>query len=474
MRVVIARNALTVVLLFVAALTPGCRSGDDAWEGQDTYRLQGVVLIMLDTVRADRLGCYGYEKRPTSPHLDVLSGEGVRFSQTVTTSPWTLPSVAAMLAGQYSERVFADTLASSVVESLQQAGIETAAITEGGFVSKAFAFDRGFDEWTEEEGEVQLLKRGQRRDPDKQGGIDRTFAAAERWLSRRHPGRFFLFVHTYEPHTPYTNHDFTEGLDSGRVGPVFSLGHVRQVTRQEVVLTEAETEYIDALYDGDIASADRHLGRLLAKLDERGLADRVAVIVTSDHGEELGQHYPHKTGDHGHALLDTMMLVPLIIRDPGGRYSTRVIDDQVRIIDVLPTVADLLDVPVEPSLDGRSLLPLMNGNESGERLALIGQAKAGPARVGLRSMGHKYIKSLLVAGQRRPLFPMPPPQQLYDLAVDPQELDNLADRRPEMARTLDELLQQRHPGQNVLISPDVANDVDPELIERLKSLGYLQ
>jgi len=472
MQAVASRGAALLLIVLVTLF--GCRGPDDSWEGRQTHDLQGVVLVLLDTVRADRLGCYGYDRRPTSPNLDALAAGGVRFSQTVASAPWTLPSVASILAGQYSERVFKKTLSFSVVDALHDAGIETAAFTEGGFVSKAFDFDRGFDQWVEEEGEVQLLKHGQARDPNKSGGIERTFAAAERWLGQRHPGRFFLLVHTYEAHTPYESHAFTEGLDAGRVGEVFSLSHVRQVEEQKVVLTDSETEYIGALYDGDIASADRHVGRLIRKIEKLGMADRVAVIVTSDHGEELGRHYPHNTGDHGHALLDTMMLVPLIVHDPTKSYAGSVIDAQVRTVDILPTVADLMQVPLEAPLDGRSLLPLMRGDETDERVALMGQTKAGPVRVGVRSLAHKYISTVGIIGRRmKPLDPLPPPRQLYDLTADPEELENLVELRPELAATLDELVEATHPGKNVQISPELADEVDAELLERLRSLGYV-
>lgn len=445
-----------------------------ACQTDGTPGLQGVVLVVLDTARADHLGCYGYE-RPTSPRLDALAGEGVRFEQVVAPAPWTLPSMAALLAGQYPERVIGqEGLVSSVVEELQSAGIRTVAFTEGGFVSDFFGFDRGFDEWTEEEGAVQLLQPGQQRDPDKRGGIERTFARAEQWLADHAADRFFLLVHTYEPHTPYTNREFTEGLQPGRIGPAFTLDDLGAVQSGQLALTPTELEYLIALYDGDIFNSDRHVGALLEKLDELDLADRVAVIVTSDHGEELGEHFPSNTGDHGHSLRDTEVMVPLIIRDPGEGHSGKTVGQQIRLLDVMPTVADLLGVELPGSLDGRSLRSVMTGDESRERLALLSQTKDGPKRVGLRAMGHKYIRTVQGAGQVKPLNPTPPLQQLYDLSADPGERDNLVPRRPEMVRLLDQMLAERWLGYDVTISPELANEADPALLERLRSLGYLR
>lgn len=459
------RGLLLAMALFLGA----CHPASDRSAARSAPR--GVILVLLDTVRADRLGCYGYA-RPTSPHLDALAAEGARFEQVVSAAPWTLPSVAGMLAGQYPERVYTSRLEASLVEALQGAGIATAAFTEGGFVSKHFGLDRGFDHWTEEEGPVQVfLEPGQRPDPHSAGGIERTFANAERWLEQHGDGPFFLLVHTYEPHTPYTHHDFTEGLDPGRVGPAFTLAQQTALAANRMTLTDAEREYVKALYDGDIASADRFVGRLLAKLDALGLADEVAVVVTSDHGEELGEHDLANSFDHGHSLFDNQVMVPLIVRDPTKSFAGRVVEAQVRTIDVLPTVVELLGVPLEGELDGRSLLPMLTGPESEERLAIVGHTKTGFRRVGLRALGHKYIRlSNPVEGSDAAQAM----RQLYDLAADPHEQNDLAVERPQLADAFEQLLLERRPGGDRIISPEPATGADPALIERLKSLGYLQ
>ena len=277
--------------LAIAACLAGCGAQDPPHDtaGEE---LQGAVLILLDTVRADHLGCYGYH-RPTSPNLDALARAGVKFEQAVSPSPWTLPSVAALLAAEYPQRVLKKgQLLRSLVERLSEAGITAAAFTEGGYVSRAYGLDRGFDHYEEEEGPVQLLKPGERRDPNTRGGIEHTFAMARRWLSRNQNRRFFLFIHTYEPHTPYTNDDFTQGIESGLVGPVFAIDLIPRIRSRELVLNDADVEYVKALYDGDILNSDLHVGEFLTFLEDRGLRDRTLLVITSDHGEELNDHYP--------------------------------------------------------------------------------------------------------------------------------------------------------------------------------------
>ncbi len=443
--------------------------------------LRGVVLIVLDTLRADRLGCYGYG-RPTSPHLDRLAGRGVRFEQAVATAPWTLPSVASLLAGSYAERVYDGELRQSLVEELRAAGVRTAAFTEGAFVSESYGLGLGFDEWHEEVGAVQLRAAGAgaaaEASPEggEGGGIERTFSRAERWLARRGTERFFLFLHSYEPHAPYTHRELAAGLDPGRLEGPFTVHHVAALAEGRLELSDGEIEYVRALYDGDVAASDRRLGRFLDELERLGLADEVAVIVTSDHGEQLDLAYPRNVFDHGHSLRDDLMRVPLLLFDPTRPAAAAVVSQQVRTLDVLPTVAELLGVALDPAAyDGRSLLPLLEGGEREGRPVILGQVKAGPLRVGLRAQGYKLIQRVgPEAGEAPALVPPPPEQQLYDLSADPGERHNLAAERPQVARLLLEMLSERHPGQGRSVSPELSHRADPALIERLESLGYLR
>jgi len=494
----LAAAALSAVL--VACSGEG-RPGDASAAGP-----QGVVLVVLDTLRADHLSCYGYE-RPTSPHIDGLARDGVLFRNASSNAPWTLPAALALLSGEYPERFESDVLPRSLVESLAAAGVVTAAFTEGGYFSRRFGLDRGFDEYVEEEGAVRYdtehggaggpkARGADDASPDdarsgetpggasahdahgpsraEPGGIARTFASAREWLADVGDEPFFLLIHTYEVHTPYTRLELTGGLSTGALGRRLTIEQLPRLKSGEIPVGAAEIAYARALYDGGVATADRHVGELLALLDDRGLADRTAIVVTSDHGEELGDHYPRHLGDHGHSLRDPLLRVPLVLFDPTRRPVVGEVDAQVRLLDVMPTVADLLDVPLAGPRDGASLLPLVTGAETADRVALAGQTWRGPRRGSVRALGYKYIRSAGSADGEVPLVPEPPTRQLYDLRADPGETVNLADTRPRLVESLDQMLRTTLGDVLRQVEPDVPEGVDPELLDRLRSLGYVR
>jgi arylsulfatase A-like enzyme len=361
------------------------------------------------------------------------------------------------------------------VEAIENAGFRTAAFTEGGYLSRYFGLDLGFSKYYEEEGEVQFLSYGEARIQDARGGIENTFRLAREWLASNGDVPFFLFIHTYEPHTPYQRHTFTEGLSHGKVGETFAMEKLELLQTGALRFDEKELEYLEALYDGGICEADRHVGSFLDFLLEQGLRDRTLVVVTSDHGEELGKHYPSRCGDHGHSLLDSLVRVPLIIHNPLEDYPIDRVPQQVRLMDVMPTIADILGVSTERELAGRSLLPLMRGVEKAARLAYGTQIRAGPDRIFLRYLGYKYVR---VVGpplpDQNPLFPLPPSQQLYDLKKDYGERSNLVEKKPEILEQMINILNQMRTsgGLDQQQNFTVPEETDGALRKRLKSLGY--
>ncbi len=415
-----------------------------------------VILISLDTVRADHLGAWGYS-RPTSPHLDRLAAEGFRFAQTIAQSCWTRPSHRAILWGlQPVSR--AHHVPHPLAEVLWRAGYQTLAFTGGGQVDPSFGFGYGFerydvDDWI--------------RDPE---------ALAAR-LSGARARPFFAFLHTYEPHDPYTDDRFAGPALSKFASPGFSLHRYNALDHQHV--TAAEKRYVEALYDGDIAFTDGQVGKLLAALTSGGRSDDTLIVVTSDHGEQFWEH-----GDwrHGTTLYDHDIHVPLIFRVPeliraavarrtGADLSTpRVIASQVRSIDIYPTILDLVDVPLIAPVQGRSLVPLMAGRSLPAVEALSESITHRHWELkSLRTQAAKLIRQFPRRGPRAD----PAADQLFDLRQDPGETTNLAHREPDdvafLARRLSELIT----GGSGKIDDELPADADPELRKQLEALGYL-
>ena len=451
------RASLCVLTVLLAI--PGC--------SKEPLRPRGVVLFLLDTVRPDRLSCYG-NRRPTSPAIDALAARGARFEQVVSFAPWTLPSIAALLSGEPANVAFQGTLKQSLIEDLERAGVRAAAITENGWFAAKYGVDRGFDEFVED---------SPFREDDQLGkaGVGRTFKRAREWLEdhvrTRGDQPFFLLVHSYEPHVPYARRTFTKGLSPGRVGEFFGMASLDQLHRGLVEYDDDDLEFLEALYDGGIHEADRHVGAFVERLEAMDLAGDVVVGVTSDHGEDLGDHYRQRSGDHGHSLLDDLMLVPLVIADPTGTLPAGVIENQIRTLDILPTVLELLGVEVPPDIAGRSLIPLARGESEGPRIAFGGSTHTGPDRTFIRHLGYKFIETIGPDSHQPPLDPAPPRVQLFDLRLDPGEVDNLAEQRPELVERFRELNRRidRQGAGSIEIDP-----ADAELAARLKELGYLK
>ena len=393
-----------------------------------------MLLVTIDTLRADHVGCYGH-KEASTPTIDALAGRGVRFETAVAHAPLTGPSHASILTGQIPlghgfRNNSGFTLSPQVrtaAEDFRQTGYRTAAFVSGFPLDRRFGFDRGFDTYDDH------LPKGndRRRTPYVERFADATTDAALRWLATPSPtgsaSRWFLWVHYYDPHAPYE--------------PPGDLAE----------------RYRQAPYDGEIAFVDRQLARLLHALEVANETARTVVIVTADHGESLGEH---GEGTHGVFVYDATLRVPWVMAGPqipAGQVSRTV----ARSIDVLPTLADYAGLPRLSDVDGRSLRPAADGHEMADAPSYaeslypeleLGWAPLYAWRVG----GLKFIKA--------------PRPELYDLASDASETTNRIDaqhaRANELARTLDEAVSR-------VPQPVAARSVDPETAARLRALGYV-
>ncbi|MDH3745300.1 MAG: sulfatase, partial [Acidobacteriota bacterium] len=410
-----------------------------------------VVLVSLDTLRADRLGSYGYQK-PTSPFLDSLAAGSFRFATAVSAAPWTLPSHRALFTGLYptsrggrSTRPLADVL--------WRAGYRTEGWAGGGVMDHRMGFARGFDNY---------------RGHDWINDLDRL----TKQLAESRDRKRFVFLHTYEPHDPYIHTEFAEGLPSGRLKGVFDKD---LWIRFDKIVTADERDYVRALYDGDIAYTDRQLGELFERLETSGSLEQTIIVVTSDHGE---QFWEHGTWRHGQTLYDHQLLVPLILHLPRslreglGIDGTGVINDQVRLIDVYPTLLDLLGIELEKETQGRSLVPLLLGQSLPPVDAIAESLNVdNKESKAVRSPAHKFIRTR----SSRPGATAPwGADELYDLHLDPKESRNLATEQAERAALLSDHLESLTEGawgrKEHLLE---RGPLDPDLEKRLKALGYL-
>lgn len=411
-----------------------------------------VVLISIDTLRADRLGSYGYERRPTSPHLDALARRMVRFEWAIAQAPWTRPSHLALFSGRYPVPRNGVDLR-PISETLWHEGYRTLAITGGGQVDSRFGFDRGFESY---------------RMADWLRVPDTVLTAVE----DSGDAPFFLFLHTFEVHEPYTDRRFVGGMPTGRVGAEFTKSFV-QTTRP--ALTGEEKELASALYDGDIAFADQQLGAFFDAAERAGWLDDTVFVLTSDHGE---QFWEHGSWGHGQSLYDHQLHVPLLVHLPPALAAARnltvgagaVISDQVQLVDLAPTLLDLVGVPSPGPMDGRSLLALLEGRglPAGEAFA-EGTNIRETERRGLRTPRFKFIHSI-PRGAHDPALER---FELFDLRDDPGERRDLAARHPDVVAGLVEKVRLLSRGASTEFEGEVPVGTDPELVEELAALGYI-
>jgi arylsulfatase A-like enzyme len=408
-----------------------------------------VILISLDTLRADHLGAYGYP-RATSPYFDALARRGTLFRRAVANAPSTAPSHGALLSSVYPSAFSAPLTPSGpppaiplLAEILRGHGFATWGFTDGGFVASAFGFGRGFDQYREE-----------------RVGLAQTNPAIEHWLDTHQAERWFLFVHTYDVHTPYGGSEVAR-----RALDVRGWRGSQKIVAQDLEgLERAATPPADladvvALYDAGIRHADEMLGDLLALLERRGLLASSLVVITSDHGEEF---FEHGRTQHKQLYLHPNLRVPLLILVP--RRVPRVVDDTVELVDVLPTVLEILGLPPHPGAMGRSLLPLIDGESRGDDALAYAEG-------GL----HSGMQRTVVTDRWQLLYDAPSGRvQLFDLDADPGAHHDVAPAHPEVSTRLTAQVRRRMHQAAARRVPAPAPRVAPETRRQLEQLGYVE
>jgi arylsulfatase A-like enzyme len=411
-----------VALLLCAALGSGCAEARKAPPDR-------VVLVTIDTLRADRVGAYG-DARARTPVLDTLAAHGVRFETAISPAPLTLPAHASLLtaldpprhAVRHNSIHRLDDGIPTLASALSEAGFATAAFLGAVVLERRYGLARGFDLYDDQQMDRQSSQTVGYAERSAEHVVD----AALRWLETA-PPRFFVWVHFYDPHAAYAP-------PSG-----FAMAFARDP------------------YRGEIAFADFQLGRLLDALRARFGAEGLLVAVTSDHGESLGEHGEPR---HSYGVYDATQRVPLILHGV-GMPAGRVVETPVRLVDLAPTLLEAVGLPALPDADGRPLQPLIAGRAQEPRPAYVETFATRydygwSALQGLRTERYKYIRA--------------PRPELYDLQQDPGERNDLAAGLPEVAGELEARLAAAlaRPG------PTPARvTLDPAAQEQLRALGYV-
>lgn len=417
---------------------------------QPLVRAEGfnVVLITIDTTRADHLGCYGNDIVKT-PNLDRFASEGARFEQCISVAPITLPSHTSIMTSTYpfvhgvrangAFRVPAANL--TLAEIMRAHGYRTGAQVAAFVMAAQYGLNQGFDDYVDVDVAPDALMpggeaveaggwAGRRQWAERRG--DKVRAGAVDWLRAHASDKFFLWVHFFDPHQPY---DPPEPYKTGYRSP----------------------------YSGEIAYVDDQIGQLRKAMEDIGVADRTLVCVVADHGEGLGEH---NEMTHLSFVYDTTVRVPLILWCPGRVPAGSTIGAQVRTIDVTPTLLDMVALPPKPDAEGTSLVPLLDGSRTDLDLPAYAETFVPKfmfqfsATRCLRAGGWKYIHA--------------PTPELYNVAQDPGERNNLADTHPDRVASMREQLRQIviEAPPPVAVS-QAAQDVTPEDVQRLADLGYV-
>ncbi len=443
---------LLLILLFPALI--GC--------GSEESERPNILLITIDTTRADRLGCYGYS-RNTSPNLDQLAKDSLLFREAYSTSSWTLPTHASLFTGKFPSshgarydpegplrllnaidgpkgwgRYRARGLSpqeNTLANILRSHGYRTGAVVGGPWMKKVFGLDLGFDDYDDDN---ILTVSGRLAD-------DITNQAIE-WIGRKE-GSFFLFLNYYDPHSPFSPpEEFRSAfLDE-------------PLTRKNLGTPSVK----NALYDAEILYTDQEFGRLIDHLKDIGKYDQTLIVVTSDHGELLGEN--GRFG-HGATLTRQEIHIPFLLKKIDQKEAGMVVSNRVQQTDVLSILLPLAGLQIPPSAQGRTLAEVLDGDADypiiAEVYPLELESKMGDFRVLLQG-DYKFTWNSL--GTR----------MLHSLSQDPQEMVNLKKDDPERTASMEEELEKILAGLPVPLPAGPAGVVDDQTSESLKQLGYME
>jgi arylsulfatase A-like enzyme len=421
-----------------------------------------LVLVVVDTWRADHLGFHGYPRATTAELAPWLERAAV-FEQVFATAGWTLPSFGSLFTGHIPSRhaagllleagekpkfAFLDASVRPLGEHFSRAGFATAGVANNPFLHPGFGLSRGFETWDYVFGNYLNTPRA-----------SQIVHWGFRWLDARDDRPFVLLLHLFDPHLSYdpppaVEGSFTKGYEGRFELPFSGFG---DANADWTPPAEADRRFVADAYDEELLFVDRELARLFAGLEERGLLEDTLVVLTSDHGEEL---FDHGGFEHGHTLFQELLHVPLLFWGPG--VEPGLIQSPVSLVDVLPTLLEALGLPPEPGIAGRSLWPLLTQRSPLPETSFFAEGTL-----------HGIDRKALVRWPWKVVANEGEPLQLYDLSQDPGERRDLAGTQPERAaallRELAEGTERAASGR----SSELPARIDAEIREQLEALGYL-
>jgi len=447
------RLTLTLFLLVLfLGLISACRLGSP--------KRPNVILIVVDTLRADHLSSYGYFRK-TTPFIDELSRDSIIFKNAISSAPWTTPSLASLFASRYpaalgfegEEPIELDESFVTLAEVFKHNRYMTKGIVSHDFISSRLKFDQGFDSYD------QTNARGY-------GYVSSPSVTnlAVSFINGHKKEKFFLFLHYFDPHFDYILHkefdyypDYRGSLQSGE--------HKDSLLARAQTMSADDLKYLNAVYDSEISFTDMHIGRFLKELKRLGLYDSALIIFTSDHGEGFVERKDYWIG-HTKKLYQELIHVPLIIKLPRNKKK-KVINEYVGLVDLMPTIIGHIGLKTPAGYICAGQRIDLKGNAEPESRAIISDARR---MAKLQSVIWKNWK--LIYDQQKDT------KELYDLKNDPLETQNLAAKNPQKLAEFQDILK-RWKEQIVLIKSEYEikakrPDFSEEEKSRLRSLGYIK
>ena len=452
--------ALALGLLSLSAVAWGCTRAPKP--AAAAAAPSNVIVILVDTLRADKMGTYGYQKRPTTPNFDRFAKGGVVWENTISQNAWTVPSVASLFTGvdpqahralnfKQGEKLATDTISDAhdtLAESFKGRGYSTLAWIKSTVISTSHGYSQGFDKFEIVGGKDQAWGHSAR---------DLNDAAIPGIKAAHTAGKpFYAYLHYMDPHSPYKAPEPWYSKYKGSYTGSMDGAHVQlEAAFKAGTVTAADWEHELALYDAEVEYWDTQFGRLWGELEAAGVTKNTLVLVTADHGEAFGEH---QNVFHGH-LYQENIRIPMVMRGPGVKPGRMAADAQS--IDIPPTLAELFKLPKGRVWQGKSMVGAMGGG-AGHTDVLYSEY------AGHRAAIEPSTRLKLILGDG--------PCKLFDLKADPLERTNLCASRPaDMARIKAGMDQRFAAAQasGKTYGQGTADAVSPEQCEMLKALGYL-